>query len=114
MNEIFEPEEVLEQIGGSKELLREMIVIFRMVYPDDIRNIDESLRSGDPESVRRAAHRMKGSVSNFGKRKAYRLALEMEEEAKDNDLSNMGRRFIELKTELDLLLLEMSHYMENS
>jgi HPt (histidine-containing phosphotransfer) domain-containing protein len=113
MNDVFEPEEVLDQIGGSTELLREMIEIFRSVYPDDMRNIEESLRSGDPETVRRAVHRMKGSVSNFGKRRAYRLALEMEDEARKNDLSKMDRRLNELRKELDSLLVELSRYMEN-
>ncbi|MCU0799030.1 MAG: Hpt domain-containing protein [Candidatus Thermoplasmatota archaeon] len=114
MSEVFEPDEVLEQIGGSTELLREMIEIFQTVYPDDVQRIEESIRSGDAEAVRRAVHRMKGSVSNFGKRRAYQLSLRMEEEARNNDLTRMDGLLSELKEELDALLAELYSYTVNA
>ncbi len=110
VNERFQADEVLEQIGGSTELLREMIEIFQTVYSDDLKNIEESIRSGDAETVRRAVHRMKGSVSNFGKGRAYLAALRMEEEARSNNLSRMDGMLSELRTELEALLVELGNY----
>jgi len=112
MNNMFDPEEVLEQIGGDKELLMDLIQIFIDTYPEDLKALHESVLEGDPETIRKNAHRVKGSVSNFGKHKAFHTAKSIEDLAKEGDLTEIPRMCNELVDHLLSLEKEIKRYQE--
>lgn len=76
---IFDPNEALDRIGGDEDLLREMIDIFAHVLNDDMDKLERSIKAGDPESIRKNAHRLKGSIGNFGMNRAYHAAYAVEQ-----------------------------------
>lgn len=76
---VFDPREALDRIGGDESLLRDMIGIFGSVLNDDLEQLEKSVRARDREMVRRNAHRIKGSIGNFGINKAYKAALALEQ-----------------------------------
>jgi len=110
MSVIFDPDEVLEQIGGDEDLLVEIIKIFIDTYPEDLKILLDSINEGDPESIRKNAHRMKGSVSNFGKRQAFESAKLIENLAKEGDLSKMPSMYDDLAESLFSLEREVKQY----
>lgn len=114
MSVIFDPEEVLEQIGGEKELLIEIIKIFIDTYPDDLDALQKAILEKDAEEVRKAAHRMKGSVSNFGKFEAFETAKSMEHKAREKDLSEMVEKYEELVGHLLSLENEVKRYCDEN
>ena len=55
----------LERLGGDEELLREVARLFLDEYPMLINEIRSAAAVMDASALERAAHSMKGSVSNF-------------------------------------------------
>jgi HPt (histidine-containing phosphotransfer) domain-containing protein len=114
MSVIFDPNEILEQIGGEKELLREIIKIFIDTYPEDLKTLQNSILEKEPESIRKAAHRIKGSVSNFGQYEAFKSAKEIECKAREGELSDMANMYDELVGNLLSLENEVKRYLDES
>jgi HPt (histidine-containing phosphotransfer) domain-containing protein len=113
MTVIFDPDEILEQIGGDRELLVDIINIFVETYPEDLKALHEAIDEGDSENIRKAAHRMKGSISNFGKYQAFETARSMEYKAREGDLSNMGEMYGDLANHLNLLEQEVKKFCDS-
>ncbi|MGE5193127.1 MAG: Hpt domain-containing protein [Deltaproteobacteria bacterium] len=73
---------VLEDLGGDESLLRELVEAFVAQYPAALEEIRQALYREDLGGVARAAHKLKGSVSNFGLGPAYEAAMGLEEMAR--------------------------------
>src|SRR3954447_24500712 len=56
---------VLSRLGGDTVLLRELASIFLQEYPALLGEMGDAIAASDAESLQRAAHSLKGSVSNF-------------------------------------------------
>ena len=69
---------VLDRLGGDTTLLREITAIFLAEYPGLLAEIRDAIATGKSRDVERAAHTLKGSVSNFGVVAATKAALELE------------------------------------
>jgi len=102
-NNVFSIEKTLKQVGGDKEVLKEVIDIFRQEYPKQLKEIRQAIKKKDAETVRRVAHTIKGAVGNFGAEGAWNKALSLENIGKSEDLSNAVDAFNILKTELKRL-----------
>src|SRR5262249_56015700 len=57
---------VLADIGGDEGLLRDLVDAFVATYPETLHEIYEALLRDDLRAISRAAHKLKGAVSNFG------------------------------------------------
>jgi len=68
----------LERLGGDEELLREVASLFLDEYPVLLDEIRASAVARDADALQRAAHSMKGSVSNFGADAVYQAAFALE------------------------------------
>jgi HPt (histidine-containing phosphotransfer) domain-containing protein len=77
----------LERLGGDEELLREVAKLFLEEYPQLMREIRMAADNRDPDALQRAAHSMKGSVSNFGADGVYQAAFALEMVGRAGDLS---------------------------
>ncbi|QEG36917.1 Hpt domain-containing protein [Bythopirellula goksoeyrii] len=55
----------LERLGGSRELLRDMIGFYLEDYTILLDRIEDAAEAGDPISLARSAHSLKGLASNF-------------------------------------------------
>jgi HPt (histidine-containing phosphotransfer) domain-containing protein len=84
---VFERQWVLEQIGGDEELLHEIAQVFLADSPEIRQQLREALDSGDLHALHAAAHCAKSAVGNFGAQKAVAAALLLEETAKAGDAS---------------------------
>jgi signal transduction histidine kinase/CheY-like chemotaxis protein len=75
----FDRETALGNLGGSEELLHELIDIFLQDCPAQMEAIRAAVHSADGAEIRRAAHALKGAVGNFTQGEAYSALAELEE-----------------------------------
>jgi HPt (histidine-containing phosphotransfer) domain-containing protein len=62
---VFDHAASLERTGGNEELLGEMAVLFAAECPKQMQEIREAIARQDAAVLERAAHTLRGSVSNF-------------------------------------------------
>jgi PAS domain S-box-containing protein len=76
--EVINEKELLEHVQGDRELLAEMIELFRDEAASLIRDLRDGINRSDATAIGKAAHTLKGALGNFGSGPAYRAAQEME------------------------------------
>lgn len=76
----------MSRVGGDEELLREIAGLFLEDYPEQLALIRRSLEAGDAHTLERAAHSLKGSVSNFGAEAVYQAAYAVEQIGRNQQL----------------------------
>lgn len=104
----FKYEVALENVGGSEEMLREVVELFATECPKQMTDIEEAHESGDSERVSRAAHTLKSSVALLGAERAAAAAKKIEYMARDNELADFAEAWHELKQRVDELLEALS------
>lgn len=102
-NSFFSLEKALEQVVGDREMLKEVIDIYRQEYPKQLEEIQRAIERKDAEAIRLVAHTIKGAVANFGAKPAFETALALENIGKSKELSNAGNVFNKLTAELKRL-----------
>ena len=61
-----------KRVGGSEDILRELVELFRVECPKQMAEIREQKAAGDLPGLARAAHTLKGSVGIFAAQAALR------------------------------------------
>jgi two-component system, sensor histidine kinase and response regulator len=82
MSPLFDYDGSLNRMGGDEQLFREMVGFLFADAPAWLAQIDEGLRQLDAVAVHRAAHSLKGLVSNFGAPLAVAAAAVLEDAAR--------------------------------
>ena len=100
-------EELLDRVGGSHELLVEVIDLFLEDAPQLLSTIREAVGRGDADGVRRGAHALKGSAGNFGASTLVAIAHQMEMHAAAGGPDAPGDHLPALETELSELSAEL-------
>jgi CheY-like chemotaxis protein len=75
---IFDHAESLERTGGNEQLLGEMAALFAAECPKRMQEIRESIAGQDAAGLERAAHTLRGAVSNFSAPAAVAAVSELE------------------------------------
>jgi CheY-like chemotaxis protein len=84
---LLDREAALERAGGDAELLGELADLFLAECPKLMAEVHQAVRAGDASRLRRSAHALKGSVSNFGAAEATAAAQHLEQMGRRQDLS---------------------------
>jgi signal transduction histidine kinase/ActR/RegA family two-component response regulator len=71
-------EQLVERVGGDRELAAQMARLFIGEAPRLLSAVDSAVRSGDREALRRAAHALKGAALNFSGGPAVDAAAALE------------------------------------
>jgi CheY-like chemotaxis protein/HPt (histidine-containing phosphotransfer) domain-containing protein len=93
----------LEGLGNDTALAKRLVEMFLDDSVRLVNDIREAIAEGDGERLRRAAHTLKGSVSNFPAGAAREAAARMEIIGFNGDLDAARRTFRELEQEVDRL-----------
>ena len=88
----FDPDDVLGRVEGNRELLAELVDIFRAECPRLLVNLRHSVEIGDARGVQEAAHAIKGTVGNFGAPAASEAARALEVMGQAGALAGAGGR----------------------
>jgi HPt (histidine-containing phosphotransfer) domain-containing protein len=99
----FDHEEMLERLGGDTELLDDVLVVFLEECPKMLEQVRGAVDEGDPMSVRRAAHSMKGALLNISAGPAAAEATQLELLGSEERLAESAAVLKRLQQELERL-----------
>ena len=74
--------------------------------------IRQAIDLGDQETVRSAAHTLKGSAANFGAEPTEQAAFRLQEIAESRNLAGGDRAYQLLQMQMDRLKTELSQFAE--
>ena len=77
----FDMAAALERVDGDMELMKELAGLFLGECPRRMADIHRAIDRRDGPELQRAAHYLKGSVGNFGARRAFEAAGRLERTA---------------------------------
>ncbi len=97
----FDYEKALDHVGGDEALLAEIAAVFIEEYPGLTSAVQAAVESRDSDALARAAHTLKGSVSNFCAQKAFDAVLRLEKMGKSGDLSAVDEAWATLQVEVE-------------
>jgi CheY-like chemotaxis protein/HPt (histidine-containing phosphotransfer) domain-containing protein len=100
----FDEADVLDRLGGDREILTEVAAIFRHTAPDLTGEMRAALDRRDAPALRRAAHTLKGAAGNLSAKRLSAVALEIESAADAQDLVRAAALFQMAAAEVDQLL----------
>jgi HPt (histidine-containing phosphotransfer) domain-containing protein len=106
----FDREEMLERLGGDTELLDEVLVVFLEECPRMMQEVRGAVDRDDPESVRRAAHSIKGALLNISAGPAAAAAKELELLGSEECLDQSGAVLERLQAEIERLQGALSEH----
>jgi len=110
--DVFDLSKALEVVAGNKELFQEIFDLFLENLPGYLTQIKEEIARGDARALERAAHRLKGSVGNFGAKRSYETAYRLEQLGKDGKTDEAGDALKELERELKALEKEIKNSLQ--
>jgi CheY-like chemotaxis protein len=103
-------EAALEQAGGDREIVCELLEVFRGECPSMLEAVREAVRKRSAADLRLSAHLLKGAVGAFGAGAAFQAGMRLEQMGKDGNLLGVEEGLQDLEaamTRLGPALAEM-------
>ena len=97
------PERMLTRLDGDRELAVQLAGICLAEYPDMLQRVRDAVTAGSVDEVRRAAHSLKGSISNFIDGGPTATAFELETLGRNGQLD--GTRALVDRLDRELIAL---------
>jgi len=111
MPPLFDDRELLERVDNDWDLLAETVAMLA----DDGRALIEEIRQSsskrDAAAVARAAHTLKGMISNFCAPEAQASALAVEKIGKSGDLTNAAEPVRHAGEQLEALIAALNEFI---
>ncbi len=111
-NKIFDKDELLEKFDGDKEFIAELVEIFINDVPDQFSEIQKAVDNLNSKDLEKAAHKLKGAVSNFGVKAAFETALQLEMMGRENSLDGAEEAYNTLRKEVEYLVNALKEFVE--
>jgi HPt (histidine-containing phosphotransfer) domain-containing protein len=83
--ELWNPEQMLERLGGDEKLLDEVMEIFLQEVPKHLAGLRDAITRRDAESAERLAHSLQGELGYMGIVALSHGARELEEKGRTSD-----------------------------
>jgi CheY-like chemotaxis protein/HPt (histidine-containing phosphotransfer) domain-containing protein len=99
----FDRAAALERCGEDPGLLRELIDMFLSEIPGWMAALDQALRAGDADQVKRMAHTIKGAVGTFGATPAWDASYRVETLGREHALAEAGPAWQEMQAVIERL-----------
>lgn len=112
MTDVFDKQELLEELDGDREFLEESLEMLNAEAPTLIDQIRDGIESNDAEKIRIAAHTIKSMVGNFCAPPAFEAALHVETIGHSGDLAECVAGFASLENEVKRLQLELRKFLD--
>ena len=98
---------MLGRVENDRELLGELVEIFRGDLPRYLAELEQAVQAGDAQAVARTAHTLKGMLSNLAAVQAAAAAAELEELGKSGTIQEFARAEEEFRDEVAGVLPEL-------
>ena len=96
-------ETALDQLGGDRELLDDVVRIFVDTVPDLLTELRSACSSSDAKQGQASAHGIKGAASNICAEPIRGLAQRIEEMGKQDELEHLDSALVQLQDHMDRL-----------
>ena len=96
-------EYALEQTAGDKELLQELLSLFKTSFAADLKKIERAIKDNNPHDLATAAHSIKGAAASLGIEGVRSLALELEKKGLNGSLDALNGEITGLKELLPMV-----------
>ncbi len=103
--------ELLARVDNDRELLRELLSIFKREFPDHLRALQNAVAGNDAVQAAGVSHTLKGMLANLAVTKAAASASRLERLARAGEISSLGDALAALEKEVQGLLPEMEGYV---
>jgi len=100
---VLDRAELLERVGGDRELLAEVVELFLQDSAKQLCELKEAVADGDALRVCRTAHTIKGTVSNLASPLAVATALRLEEMGRGGNLAGAAEGLAALERVIEQL-----------
>lgn len=102
--EILDLPELLERVQDDKELLLELLDIFKEDYKTKRKSLQEAIVKKDYDQVRGIAHSLKGASGNISAKEVRLVFLTLEEMGKKSDVTGAENILVDLDKKMTVLL----------
>lgn len=102
-NKMVDKSELLSQLEGDEQLLRELIDTFFAESGSLLQHVLDAVSSRDAVALNHAAHKLKGTVSIFGCQPASAAAAVLETMGRNGDLTRAEDAGAQLKQQMEAL-----------
>jgi two-component system sensor histidine kinase/response regulator len=107
--------ELLARVEDDRELMRDLLLIFKQEFPAHLQALRDAVNSMDGEKVAAEAHALKGMLSNLAANPAAAAAARLEQLGRNHELSQFPEAFASfdeigkgLLLQLDVCMAEVS------
>ncbi len=98
---VYDWEELMERVDDDIELLQRMLYLFGRDYPQLLVEIRTAVESANLESLKEAAHTLRGMLANLTAHLAADIAAELENVEESRDLAEYAEMPARLETEVE-------------
>lgn len=95
--------------GGSEEMVQMILDMFISTTPDCMAEMETHFSNADSEELRKVAHKVKSSFLIIGAKSAGEKLQQIEDAAKDSDISHLGPIIQQVINESDAIIQELHH-----
>ncbi len=104
-------DELLSRVEHDRELLRELIVIFKTDLPKQLFTLRYALSRGDLVACERSSHTLKGMLLGLTAKRAAASAAQLEQLARARDTASLSGVLEVFEQELGVLIPELESYL---
>ena len=103
--------QLLERVENDRELIRDLLLIFKEEFPIHLRALRSAVDSMDGETVAAEAHTMKGMLSNLAANSAAGAAARLEQLGRNQEVSEFQAACASFENLSKELMLELDTRM---
>jgi HPt (histidine-containing phosphotransfer) domain-containing protein len=103
--------ELLARVDNDRELLCDLISIFKEEFPGHLKSIRDAVARSDSAEVINVSHTLKGMLSNLAVSKAAAAAARLEQLGRGGETVSLPDALAAFEREVQGLLPEMETYM---
>ena len=104
--------ELLSRMDNDRELLRELLQLFKQECPCLMRLLQDAISKGEMKSVETTGHALKGMLANLSAVRAASAASRLEELGRTGKNSELKGALAALESEVAVLLPELDACLE--
>jgi signal transduction histidine kinase/DNA-binding response OmpR family regulator/HPt (histidine-containing phosphotransfer) domain-containing protein len=108
--ESFDADRMLTNIGGDRDLFKQLLGLFLDRYPTMLRDIGDAVRTGDGEKLEYAAHALKGTAGTLCAPDVESVADQLEAMGRLGDLEKAPDVFHVLERKICVLAKTLQHH----
>jgi HPt (histidine-containing phosphotransfer) domain-containing protein len=111
MPSTFNSDELLERVDNDDDFLRETVEMLASDGPDLLDDVRTAAAANDAASAARAAHTLKGMISNFCSPDTQAAALVVEQIGRAGDLAPLPAALDTLEARMTALIAELNDFV---